>query len=95
MKSVTIVVLVALLLLNLISFFLMWHDKRCAKKNKRRVPEKILFLSAALFGAFGGTLGMFVFRHKTKHWYFMVFFPLLMVLQAAVLGYLWSRGILG
>ena len=47
-----------------------------------------------LFGAFGGTLGMFVFRHKTKHWYFRVFFPLMMVLQAAVLGYLWSRGIL-
>jgi uncharacterized membrane protein YsdA (DUF1294 family) len=95
MKPVTIVVLGALLLLNLISFFLMWHDKQCAKKNQWRVPEKILFLSAALFGAFGGTLGMFVFRHKTKHWYFRVFFPLLMVLQAAVLGYLWSRGILG
>ena len=54
-----------------------------------------MFLSAALFGAFGGTLGMFVFRHKTKRWYFRVFFPLMMVLQAAVLGYLWSRGILG
>ena len=53
-----------------------------------------LFLSAILFGAFGGTLGMFVFRHKTKHWYFRVFFPLLMVLQFGLLGYLWARGIL-
>ena len=95
MKPVTMAVSGALLLLNLISFFLMQHDKQCAKKNQRRVPEKTLFLSAALFGAFGGTLGMFVFRHKTKRWYFRVLFPLMMVLQAAVLGYLWSRGILG
>ena len=92
MEPKTIVILVLLLLLNLISFFLMRHDKQCAKKNKRRVPEKTLFLSAILFGALGGTLGMFLFRHKTKHWYFRVFFPLLLFLQAAVLGYLWYMG---
>ena len=94
MKPVTFVAAGALLLLNLISFFLMRHDKQCAKMNKRRVPEKTLFLSAALFGALGGTLGMFLFRHKTKHWRFRVFFPLMLVLQAAVLGYLWGTGIL-
>ena len=95
MKPVTIAIPGALLLLNLVSFFLMRHDKQRAKKNQRRVPEKTLFLSAVLFGALGGTLGMFVFRHKTRHWYFRVFFPLLMVLQFAVLGYLWGWGILG
>jgi uncharacterized membrane protein YsdA (DUF1294 family) len=94
MEPMAIVIPGALLLLNLISFFLMRHDKQCAKKNQRRVPERTLFVSAALFGALGGTLGMFVFRHKTKHWYFRVFFPLMMVLQAAVLGYLWGTGIL-
>ena len=94
MKTVTVIIICALAALNLLSFFLMRHDKQCAKKNQRRVPEKTLFLSAILFGAFGGTLGMFVFRHKTKHWYFRVFFPLLMVLQFGLLGYLWARGIL-
>ena len=94
MKTVTVIVPGVLLVLNLISFFLMGHDKQCARKSKRRVPEKTLFLSAILFGALGGTLGMFVFRHKTKHWYFRVFFPLLLILQAGILGYLWSRGIL-
>lgn len=94
MKTITIIVLGALLALNLISFFLMGHDKQCARKNRRRVPEKTLFLSAILFGALGGTLGMYVFRHKTKHWYFKVFFPLLLFLQAGILGYLWGRGIL-
>lgn len=88
MKSITIIVTGALLALNLISFFLMGHDKQCARKNRRRVPEKTLFLSAILFGALGGTLGMYVFRHKTKHWYFKVFFPLLLFLQAGILGYL-------
>ena len=94
MKPVTLIVAAAVLLMNLISFFLMAHDKRQARRNGRRVPEKTLFLAAGLFGAFGGTLGMFLFRHKTKHWYFRVFFPLMMLLQAGVLGYLWSRGIL-
>ena len=91
MKPVMIAVTAVLLVMNIISFFLMMHDKQCAKKNKRRVPEKTLFLAAILFGAFGGTLGMFIFRHKTKHWYFRVFFPLLMILQAALIGYLWTK----
>lgn len=94
MKTLTIVVIGILVLVNLFSFLLMRHDKQCAKKNKRRVPEKTLFLATALFGAFGGTLGMFIFRHKTKHWYFRVFFPLLLILQAGILGYLWGTGIL-
>ena len=94
MKTVTIVALGALLAWNLFSFLLMKHDKQCARKGKRRVPERTLFLVAALFGAFGGTLGMFACRHKTKHWYFRIFFPLMMILQAGALGYLWSRGII-
>ena len=94
MKTVTIIVSGVLLALNIRSFFLMGHDKQCARKNRRRIPEKTLFLSAILFGALGGTLGMFIFRHKTRHWYFRVFFPLLLFLQAGILGWLWSRGIL-
>jgi uncharacterized membrane protein YsdA (DUF1294 family) len=87
----TIIGITALAVMNLISFFLMRHDKRCAKQGKRRVPEKKLFLAAALFGALGGTLGMFVFRHKTKHWYFRVFFPLMLLVQMGIIVYLWIR----
>ncbi len=94
MKTVTIIVSGVLLALNILSFFLMGHDKQCARKNRRRIPEKTLLLSAILFGALGGTLGMFIFQHKTRHWYFRVFFPLLLFLQAGILGWLWSRGIL-
>lgn len=87
MKPIVIVILVAVVIMNLISFFLMRHDKECAKAGKRRVPEKTLFLVTALFGGLGGTAAMFIFRHKTKHWYFVVFFPLMMIIQAAIIGY--------
>ena len=77
--------------LNLLSFGLMAYDKRCAKAGKWRVPEKTLFLAAACFGGLGGVLGMLLCRHKTKHWYFRVFFPLMLAAQAALLvfGYLY------
>ncbi len=73
-----------LLALNLFSFSLMGWDKRCARKGKWRVPEKILFLAAGCFGALGGVLGMYVYRHKTKHWYFRIFFPLMLAAQIAL-----------
>ncbi len=95
MSPTLVIVLAVLVVMNLSAFILMGYDKRCAKNGSWRVPEKVLFLFAILFGALGGTAGMFLFRHKTKHWYFKVFFPLLTVLQAALLGYIWSRGWLG
>lgn len=88
MKPVFIAAGAVLACLNLVSFLLMGNDKKQAKKNQRRIPEKTLFLSAALFGALGGTLGMYVFRHKTKHWYFKLFFPLMLLVQAGIIGYL-------
>ena len=89
------IIIAVLAVLNIISFSLMAYDKHFAKAGKWRVPEKSLFIATACFGGLGGVLGMVLCRHKTKHWYFKVFFPLMMILQVAVLGYLWSRGILG
>ena len=81
----------ALVVLNVISFSLMAYDKRCARSGKRRVPEKTLFIATACFGGLGGVLGMLLCRHKTKHWYFRVFFPLMLAVQIALLvfGYLY------
>ncbi len=87
MNPILAALLALAVIMNLAAFFTMRYDKRCAGKGKWRVPEKTLFLLAGLFGALGGTAGMFVFRHKTKHWYFRVFFPLMLVVQAAILGY--------
>ena len=80
-----------LLLLNLNSFRLMAKDKKRAQADKThshpetRVPEKTLFLATGLFGGLGGCLGMYLKRHKTKHWYFALFFPLMFIAQAAIL----------
>lgn len=71
------------LLASLILFLTMGADKGRAKKGKRRIAEKTLFAWALLGGAPGGWLGMKVFRHKTKHWYFKFGFPLLAILEAA------------
>ena len=91
MKPVLIGILAALAVLNAVSFFLMAYDKQCARKGKRRIPEKTLFLSAGLFGALGGTAGMWLCRHKTKHWYFRLFFPLFLAAQIAALVLLWGK----
>lgn len=80
-----IILTAVLIITNLVSFLLMGYDKKCAKKGARRVPERTLFLAAGCFGALGGFLGMQVFRHKTKHWYFQLFFPLMLIVQAAIL----------
>ena len=77
-----------LLLVNLAAFLVMGLDKRRAKRDKWRISEKALFLPAVLGGALGGVLGMRTFRHKTQHWYFRFGFPLLLVLQVVLLGWL-------
>jgi len=77
--------------MSLALFITMGLDKRFAKIEHRRVPEKRLFLLAALLGAPGGLLGLYAFRHKTKHWYFVVGFWALTVLQLGLLGFLAYR----
>lgn len=77
-----------LLAVNAAAFLVMGLDKRRAKRGKWRISEKALFLPAVLGGALGGVLGMRTFRHKTQHWYFRFGFPLLLVLQVVLLGWL-------
>ncbi len=74
-----------LVVINLIGIFVMWDDKRRARKGRWRIPERTLFFAALLGGAFGTTFGMFKFRHKTKHWYFKYGMPAIALLWAVVL----------
>ena len=71
-----------------IDFALMGVDKWKARRGDWRIPEATLWAFALLGGALGGTLGMQVFRHKTRHWYFRFGFPLLTALQLALLLWL-------
>ena len=82
-----IIATIILFCTNLVCILLMHHDKKQAKKVGRRIPERTLFISAACFGAIGGTLAMHLFRHKTQHWYFKVFFPLMMLAQIIIIAF--------
>ena len=64
--------LIFILIMSLFTFVIYGIDKFKAKRNKWRIKESVLLLSSFLGGSIGGLLGMYVLRHKTKHWYFVV-----------------------
>ena len=76
--------MIYLVIINLIAFLTFGADKRRARRDKRRVRESTLFLLAVLGGSAGALLGMYVFRHKTRHWYFCVGIPAILILQIAL-----------
>ena len=78
--------------MSLVSFLTMGSDKRRAKRGARRVPEARLFLLALLGGGAGGFLGMYVFRHKTRHLQFVIGFPLIALAQILAALYLLRMG---
>lgn len=73
--------MIYLLLINAAGFLLMLIDKRKAIKNRWRIPERTLILTAVLGGSIGCMLGMYTFRHKTKHLKFTFGIPLILILQ--------------
>ena len=85
-NTIVLAAVAVVVIMNIVTFVLMGHDKKCARQGKWRVPEKTLFLVTACFGGLGGVLGMKVFHHKTQHWYFRVFFPVLLVIQIVALA---------
>jgi uncharacterized membrane protein YsdA (DUF1294 family) len=82
-KVLYLIAAAVLLVMNVAAYALMAIDKRRAKKGQWRIPEKTLFLATALFGGLGGTLGMFMLRHKTRHWYFVIGMPAILIAQIA------------
>ena len=80
--------------MNVIGLAVMGIDKSKAKKNKWRIPEKTLFLVSLLGGSIGTLLGMYAFRHKTKHWYFVIGMPAILILQVALVIYLSMKNII-
>ena len=76
---------------NIALCVMMGADKLCAKMHKRRIPERTLFAAAIAGGALGGTVGMYSFRHKTRHTAFAVGFPLLTVVQIALVIFLIAK----
>ncbi|WP_025724880.1 DUF1294 domain-containing protein [Acholeplasma granularum] len=58
--------------ISLITYVIYLYDKDAAKKNKWRIKEKDLLLLSVFLGSIGGLMGLYIARHKTKHWYFVL-----------------------
>lgn len=80
-----------LLLINALAFVLMLVDKRKARNNLWRISERTLMLTAALGGSVGALIGMYLFRHKTKHPKFTVGIPAILVVQIFIGFWIFSR----
>lgn len=76
-----------LLFMNIVGFSAMGLDKAKAKAGAWRVPEKSLFAFAIFGGGLGVWLGMYAFRHKTKHWYFKYGVPVIVFLELGIAIY--------
>lgn len=85
-----------LAIISLISMIVCIYDKKISKRGnvKLRVPEKTLFIWSALGGAVVMYITMQIIRHKTKHPSFMIGIPVIIVLQAVLIGVLLYFGIL-
>ena len=83
--------LLYLLLINAAAFVLMLADKQKAKKNRWRIRERTLIHSAAFGGSVGALLGMYTFRHKTKHPKFTLGVPAILIAQVALAVWLFLK----
>lgn len=70
-----------LLLINAVGLVIMCLDKHFAKSNHRRIPEARLLTVAAVGGSVGSIIGMYLFRHKTRHPKFYIGLPLILLAQ--------------
>lgn len=80
-----------LLLMNALAFVLMLADKQKARKNRWRIPERTLLLTAALGGSIGVLAGMYTFRHKTRHLKFTLGVPTILAAQIFLAIWIFTR----
>lgn len=73
-----------ILFVNIVGFVVMGLDKRKAVKHAFRIPESTLFIIALIGGSLGSIIGMYTFRHKTRHWYFVYGMPAILILQVVL-----------
>ena len=90
MEPIVFVLIAYFVFMNIAGYASMGLDKVKAKRHAWRIPEATLFSIAILGGSVGSIFGMFHFRHKTKHWYFVIGLPIIFFIQLAIAIYLTS-----
>ena len=86
--------LVWLAVTSLVAVAFTVSDKYRARRNGWRVPERNLWLTAALGGSVAMYTTMLLVRHKTLHRSFMIGLPLLILAQVGVVLGLWYADVL-
>lgn len=86
--KVIYIILIYILFINLVGLLSMGIDKQKARKRAYRIPEATLFTIAIIGGSIGSIVGMFLFHHKTRHWYFLYGMPVILFLQIAFIALL-------
>lgn len=76
-----------LVFINLMTLIAYGMDKQRAKNNKWRIPERTLLLLAAIGGSMGALLGMYGFKHKTKHLKFVLGVPVFFAVHVVIIYY--------
>ncbi len=79
-------IIIYVIIINLLTFFVMWLDKRKAKKGKWRIPENTLLVFVLLGGGIGGIAGMYLFHHKTQKMKFVIGFPLILICEILLIA---------
>jgi uncharacterized membrane protein YsdA (DUF1294 family) len=75
-----------LLVVNLVTLFRFWEDKRRAVAGAWRVPESTLLGLAAIGGTPGALLACRLFRHKTRKQPFATLLLLTGAVQVGAIG---------
>ena len=84
------ILVIYLLPVNFLSFILYGIDKKRARKREWRISEKTLIGIAVIGGCVGAILGMHIFHHKTRHWYFRYGLPLILIIQVLLAWFLYN-----
>lgn len=84
MEVLNTISILYVIVINLVGFFMMGIDKRKARKHRRRISERILFIVSIVGGSAGTFAGMYTFRHKTRHNVFVIGIPVIIALQIIV-----------
>ena len=84
MDKISLDIIIYLIFINLLTFLVMFIDKKKAQKGGWRIKETTLFMLALIGGSIGGIAGMYAFRHKTQKVKFIIGFPLIIVIHILI-----------
>ncbi|MFA5755437.1 MAG: DUF1294 domain-containing protein [Candidatus Paceibacterota bacterium] len=80
LDNILLYILITFAVINIITFFVMLVDKRKAiNSSNKRIPEGKIFFAATMLGALGVYMGILIFHHKNRKWYFLIGMPILII----------------